>query len=468
MQSLIYTAPSGDKVIGLPGFEYTKADMYSGYLDVASSPTKKLHYIFIESEIKNDPKTPLTLWLNGGPGCSSLLGFVYEHGPFYFKEGTDEKIPNPYNWNKFSHMLYLEAPAGVGFSIAGPNEYAIDDDQTAIDSESALVDWFNKFSEYADKDFYISGESYAGIYIPYLANVILKNNLIRKPEKIIKLKGLLIGNGLVDLTYDNISGIPFYFNHGLISKEVYNAYNKNNCDFEDSPSCNSHLEKIYNEIDGINIYDIYHICIPHGKQDLKYPYTRFIDSRLQTVRKYKPLKSENQFSYLEGADDDDSDIPPCADFYGAKTYLNKDEVKKALNVGKSLVWEFCSNKVGELYKPSTEGSIKIIKDFLENQTLRIWKYSGSSDSVVAFNGTRAWIDNLKLKIADEETEYKPWSILEKKNKVAGYYTQYEKNFRFITFDGVGHVVPQWARAEAFHMFKAYINDIPLDETNPKI
>jgi len=59
------------------------------------------------------------LWLNGGPGCSSLLGSLGENGPFMFRDGETELEPNMYSWNKFANVLYVESPPGVGFSLGG-------------------------------------------------------------------------------------------------------------------------------------------------------------------------------------------------------------------------------------------------------------------------------------------------------------------------------------------------------------
>lgn len=89
------------------------SDSYSGYLEI--TPTKKIHYVFVESQ--SDPTTdPLLVWFNGGPGCSSLFGFMQEHGPFKIDDGETEVKYNEYSWNRNASVLYLESPAGVGFS----------------------------------------------------------------------------------------------------------------------------------------------------------------------------------------------------------------------------------------------------------------------------------------------------------------------------------------------------------------
>jgi carboxypeptidase C (cathepsin A) len=57
---------------------------YSGYLNV--NDTKELHYLFVESQ-SSPSIDPLVIWFNGGPGCSSMLGFSQEHGPFVMEDG---------------------------------------------------------------------------------------------------------------------------------------------------------------------------------------------------------------------------------------------------------------------------------------------------------------------------------------------------------------------------------------------
>ena len=126
-----------DKIASLPLWDNElPSDQFSGYLDIPNS-TKHLHYWLIESE--NDPANdPVVLWLNGGPGCSSLDGLIYEHGPFRLE--TDAKSGKlafnrfDYSWNKKANVVYLEAPVGVGFSYSdkGKEDYEkCDDDNTA-------------------------------------------------------------------------------------------------------------------------------------------------------------------------------------------------------------------------------------------------------------------------------------------------------------------------------------------------
>ena len=104
-----------ERVTSIPDYPpFTNYEMYSGYVGIKNT-SKELHYMFLTSQ--NEPSTdPLIVWFNGGPGCSSILAWAQEHGPFLQSNINSSFIENPYSWNKFANMLYIEQPAGVGYS----------------------------------------------------------------------------------------------------------------------------------------------------------------------------------------------------------------------------------------------------------------------------------------------------------------------------------------------------------------
>ncbi len=87
----------------------------------------------------------------GGPGCSGLLGFFTEQGPFLPNEkgGLDA---NEYSWNKFANMVFIEQPAGVGFSTTGTDKINYGDDQAATDNYQFIVNFLQKFSNFKQHD----------------------------------------------------------------------------------------------------------------------------------------------------------------------------------------------------------------------------------------------------------------------------------------------------------------------------
>ena len=102
-----------DEVTSLPGLKSTlNFQHFAGYLNVNASNNRNLFYWFTKaSNASND----LVLWLNGGPGCSSVSGFFTENGPFVVKSDGNIKL-NEFAWNTRANVLWLEAPAGVSYT----------------------------------------------------------------------------------------------------------------------------------------------------------------------------------------------------------------------------------------------------------------------------------------------------------------------------------------------------------------
>jgi carboxypeptidase C (cathepsin A) len=122
-------------------------NMYSGYLPVRDT-SKSLHYLFAESQ--SSPSTdPVLIWFNGGPGCSSMLAFIQEHGPWVMESGTDYFHKNEYSWNYFANVLYIESPGGVGYSTCKGEDCTFDDNNSAQDNLDAILYWYETlFPEY--------------------------------------------------------------------------------------------------------------------------------------------------------------------------------------------------------------------------------------------------------------------------------------------------------------------------------
>ncbi|CAG9316598.1 unnamed protein product [Blepharisma stoltei] len=425
-------APLSDLVIGQPGLPTPATfDTYSGYLDIPNSGGKSLHYILVESQ--NNPATdPLLLWLNGGPGCSSLDGFIYEHGPYVFPDEGTVLFKNQYSWNTNASVLYLEAPAGVGFSVMGDLQNNLTDDETtAHDNLQALLQFFRKFPEYRYHDFFISGESYAGIYVPTLAyNILMYNSY--SPHNSINLKGIAVGNGCTDWTVDcNPAFIKLAWSHALFG---YDWYEKivNDCDnFNEwtSEACNNDINYISNVLlANINVYDIYGTCIYHND-----------------TQAYKD--NQIRLKYLLDQNPMLGEIPPCCAWDGAYQYFRTPAFKKAFNIPSSVQdWEFCVNL--DYISDYLHGSYYVYP-YLIRAGLRIMVYSGDVDGSVPFIGTRDWINSLNLGV---KQSYSSWYVDE---QVAGYYIEYQ-GLTWVTVKGAGHMVPQWKRPQAHYMINSFL------------
>ncbi|KAJ6380777.1 hypothetical protein OIU77_029638 [Salix suchowensis] len=194
--SRIDSLHEADRIIRLPGQPPVSFQQFSGYITVDEKHRRSLFYYFVEAETSPASK-PLVLWLNGGPGCSSVgAGAFVEHGPFRPTTGNS-LVRNEYSWNKEANMLYLESPAGVGFSYSVNQTFysSVNDAMTARDNLVFLRRWFVKFPQYKQRDFFIAGESYAGHYVPQLARLIIRSKVN------FNLKGIAIGNPLLEFQH---------------------------------------------------------------------------------------------------------------------------------------------------------------------------------------------------------------------------------------------------------------------------
>uniref|UniRef100_A0A914D4Q4 Carboxypeptidase n=1 Tax=Acrobeloides nanus TaxID=290746 RepID=A0A914D4Q4_9BILA len=172
----------------------------------------------------NRANDPLILWLNGGPGCSSLGGLMTENGPFRASEDGSTLYENPFSWHKVGNVLYLESPRGVGFSYALSNwtEQPYNDNLTATDTVLALKSFYLRFPEFKNRPFFITGESYGGIYVPTLTDALVKT-ILNEPNLGINLVGVAIGNGeLSEFQQVNSAAMLLYF-RGVYDMPTYKA-----------------------------------------------------------------------------------------------------------------------------------------------------------------------------------------------------------------------------------------------------
>jgi len=143
-----------------------------------------------------DRNAPLVLWLQGGPGTSSMLGLFTEHGPVSIDENLNP-IPRNRAWNKRYNMLYIDNPVGAGFSYTSNDKgYATSMDDVGTNLYEALIQFLTLFPGLQSKPLFIVGESYAGKYIPTLGHYIHKNN--PKATLKVNLTALAWGNGFTD------------------------------------------------------------------------------------------------------------------------------------------------------------------------------------------------------------------------------------------------------------------------------
>ncbi|KAL9682298.1 hypothetical protein QQ045_014093 [Rhodiola kirilowii] len=438
---------AADRVTALPGQPPVKFKHYAGYVTVNESHGRALFYWFFEATHKPQNK-PLLLWLNGGPGCSSVgFGAAEELGPFLSKSGKPELRLNPYSWNKAANLLFVESPVGVGFSYTNTSNdiKELGDTVTAEDSYEFLVNWFKRFPQFKSHDFYIVGESYAGHYVPQLADVILDSNKNVDRDSYINLQGIMVGNALLDDEADQKGMIDYAWHHAVISDGLYNDI-KTTCNFSEehtSNECNLALNQYFAVYDIIDMYSLYApVCVSSNASQ----YSRQLDM-IQGM-------SPNIFSKYEGWNKRPAGYDPCVSENTA-VYLNRPDVQKALhaNVTKiSYPWSHCSKNI-RFWSNAPPSMLPVIEKLIA-EDVRVWVYSGDTDGRIPVTATRYSLTKLGLKIKQDWT---PWY---NKKQVGGWTIGYD-GLTFVTIRGAGHQVPTFAPKRALQLVEHFLADNKL-------
>ncbi|KAF5363862.1 hypothetical protein D9756_001081 [Leucocoprinus leucothites] len=158
----------------IPEVDFDVGPSWAGLLPISgnANETRKLFFWFFPPGPEGS-LDDLIFWTNGGPGCSSLEGLLQENGPFSWSWGQAKPTPNEFSWTNLSSVLWVEQPVGTGFSQGTPN--IRNEEDLAEQVVGFLQQFLEVFSEMKNKKFYVSGESYAGTYVPYIANHIHEN-----------------------------------------------------------------------------------------------------------------------------------------------------------------------------------------------------------------------------------------------------------------------------------------------------
>ncbi|KAI9780386.1 MAG: hypothetical protein M1816_002872 [Peltula sp. TS41687] len=383
---------------------------YSGYLD-DNENDKHLFYWFFES--RNDPENdPVLLWLNGGPGCSSMTGLFLELGPSSVDKNIKLKY-NPHSWNSNASVIFLDQPVNAGFSYSGNSvstTYAAGKDVYAL-----LTLFFKQFPEYAKQDFHIAGESYGGHYVPIFSAEILKHK-----KRNINLKSIMIGNGLTD----PLQQYPKYSEMACTESSGYPAVlDEPTCRSMDNalPRCLSLIESCYNT-------ESVWVCVPSA-----------IYCNNQILGPYQQT-GMNPYDVREKCEDQEN---LCYTGLGWITaYLNKPDVQDALGV-EVQTYESCDMEINRNFLLHGDWMLpiqRVIPKILEEIPVLI--YAGDADFICNWLGNRAWAEALPWhgQQAYNNAPTRNLTLSSDPSKSIGEMKS-SNNFTFVRIYQAGHMVP---------------------------
>ncbi|KAJ7079578.1 carboxypeptidase C [Mycena belliarum] len=430
----------------------TTVKQYSGYLDIADD--KHLFFWFFES--RNSPSTdPLVLWLNGGPGCSSSTGLLFELGPCSIANEGKNTTFNKHSWTSSANMIFLDQPVNVGFSY-GDDGTTVNTSPVAGKDVYAFLELFlSRFPEYSKQPFHISGESYAGTFLPNVATAIWDGNkqldIAPNPSiKKINFESILIGNGITD-PYVQMGSVADYACNGPYP--VYSDPEGPECSALRTkvPTCQRLVKSCYN-------YDSKLTCVPA----ILYCNSQLFGPLVQTglnlydVRKKCDRSKDGDLCYVQMSWID--------------AWMNDAKNKVALGVDPSRTFASCNTDVNMAFALQGDGvhnSAKLLSELIDGG-IRLLIYAGNADAMCNFMGNERWLDVLESSFQNEFVAAKPipWVTLGT-GKLAGTVRSAGNggfsagNISYVVVHEAGHMVPFDQPEAALDLFSRWIANTPL-------
>jgi len=374
-----------------------------------------------------NPKAPILVWLQGGPGATSLYGLFAENGPFSVNSNMDlifRKVP----WtNKYS-MIYIDNPVGAGFSFTqSVNGFVTNEDQVGINLYNTLYQFYQIFEEYRSNDLYITGESYAGHYVPACASTI--HHMNKNAQKKINLKGIAVGDGLFEVE-TQVPGIGDL------------AYNLAIADDNERKVIHEYEKKVIRAVKDKNYTLAFNLFDELLNGDF-YPYPTYF---------YNVTGSNNYFNIRDVV------YPP--NFYTA--YVKSNDIRKRIHVGNVPYFDYNATVERNLVEDFAK-SVKPMLETLLNANYKVLIYNGQNDLIISgplcesFLRTVRWKGSEKYKKAQKII----WKINPKDDFVAGYVRNADNLWQVIVRDA-GHMVPADQPERSMDMIYRFIENIPFN------
>ncbi|XP_053700123.1 probable serine carboxypeptidase CPVL [Synchiropus splendidus] len=403
----------------LPG---ANVKSYSGYLTVNKKYNSNLFFWFFPALKPIEDKAPVLLWLQGGPGGTSMFGLFVEHGPYVVFKNMTVGL-REYAWTDRYSVLYIDNPVGTGFSFTDDDRgFARDQDDVGRDLYSALTQFFQLFPEYQANEFYATGESYAGKYVPAISYYIHKNNPTAKLK--INLKGMAIGDGLCDPELMLGGYGEFMYQAGMID-ENQKQY------VEQQTDLGVKLIQQQKWVEAFEVFD----SLLNGDVE---PYPSFFQNTTGCT---------NYFNYMTCLEPEDQEY--------FSLLVTLPAVRAAIHVG-NLTFHDGS----QVEKHLLQDVMKSIKPWLGElmDHYRVLIYSGQLDVIVAAPLTERFLPTVNWTGAEE---YKTaprfhWKVQPSDSEVAGYVRQVREFYQVIIRGG-GHILPYDQPARSFDMIDRFLS-----------
>jgi len=397
---------------------------YSGYITVNETTNSNIFFWYFPAQ-SGDPNAPTLLWLNGGPGFSSLFGMFNEIGPFYVSnDNFPELLPIPYTWNKEYSLVFIDNPVGTGFSYTESDfGFSTNEKEVAENLYSAVSQFFQLFPDLQDNDFYVCSESYGGKYNPSLSYKIWEMNQQSGTVKI-PLVGLSIGDGIMD---------PQTQTQGIADQ----AYMFGMFDYNERQVGLAYEQAIYQNIVRGELVTAFEYFDEYLNGDF-YQYPTFYEN-VTGLGSY--------FNFLD----------PVYPSNPYTAFLNLPETQSSIHVRDNTIYSHY-NKTVETYLIGDwmRSVAPILPTLLDNYKVMI--YNGQNDVILGPPPAENFIRTIpwSLQLEYLATPKIVWKVNESDSEPAGYVRQ-TGDFVQVVIRDAGHMVPTDQPARAYDMITRFIN-----------
>eukprot|EP00979_Chaetoceros_neogracilis_P012492 scaffold3337_cov256-Chaetoceros_neogracile.AAC.26 len=470
------------------GSDTFKTKHYAGHIPASHEDDKKLFYWLFEPDLSNGngndtplkpQDIPLLIWLNGGPGCSSMDGLWLENGPFrLISPQTSNKQDwtidiNPYSWHTApAYVLYIDQPVGTGLSFTKSGKYCTNDLQIDIDFHLFLenfmlvhadkfllpkevvesTDGKSLFQYHMQRPLHFSGESHAGHYIPSMMDFILKKNDDLNSETLplvrFDLRGAAIGNGWVD-PYYQYAAAELAYGRGMVDLAQKEALD------EKEMECKKDLEK--GHLSSKTCFDLLDDVVKDSGGANKRSKVSVYDNRRWeekgTSRDF-PAGHKNVERYLGGW---------TGVGYPSDMKINYQKVLKAIHADESIAakqrFEECTDPPWDALSGQDGLGVRdeVVRILSHPSKPILLFFNGMNDMICNHVGNEKLLEKLPWEHRDVWTlaQRHAWYPIPESAGPAGYMKEFA-NLMFLKVMSSGHMVPMDVPDVALEMMRSFM------------
>ncbi|KAM0479518.1 hypothetical protein ACHAPX_004734 [Trichoderma viride] len=459
----------------LPEIKFDVGESYAGNLPISNKRNESdelFFWFFPTANKEHQDDKEIVIWLSGGPGCSSMVSVFEENGPISWQPGTLEPTPNPFSWHLLTNVVWIDQPVGTGFSKGDPS--ITDEDELSQQFMGFWRNFVDTFGMHGWK-VYIAGESYAGMYSPYISSHFIDVD----DNEYFDLRGLILYDGMMfdEALQGSIPILPFITRY----QDVL-SYSDDEL---------SRFRGIHEDCGFTDYFENYIVFPPAGIQpDLTPLQNNTIcfglwEEVIQAAKTTNPcfnlynIIDRCPFAYNVAAD-------PVNVYNGTSTYFERADVKKAIHAPGTINWTPCVQSHSFAQQDtSLPAGIKQLPQVIE-ATQNVILAQGGVDGMILVNGVVLGIQNITwggemgFQYRPQDPFYVPdFGLRRNATAIIGYSSNlpaghgvlgtvhHERGLTLVVTKLAGHQGPAYAPAASFRHLEKLLGRVKsLSGTEP--